>query len=107
MYAAIRRYALLPSDVPKLRQRIEERFLPLIRQVPGFVSFDLIEAVNGVVISVSVFADEAAAAGESRRATAAAVAARQTAAWLDQDAADLIRQAQQITAGEVTIHQTK
>ena len=96
MYAAIRRYELLPSDVPELRNRVQERFLPIIRQVPGLVSYDLIEAENGVVVTVSVFADEAAAAESSRR----------SAAWVEQDAADLIQLARQVTTGEVTVHQT-
>lgn len=96
MYAAIRRYELLPSDVPELRKRVQERFVPIIRQVPGFVSYDLIEAANGVVVTISSFADEAAAAESSRRA----------AAWVDQDAADLVHQARQLTTGEITVHQT-
>jgi hypothetical protein len=95
MYAAIRRYELLPADVPTLRQRVQAGFLPIISQVAGFVSYDLIEAENGVVISVSVFADEAAAQESSRRA----------AAWVEQEAADLVHQTRQYTTGAVTIHQ--
>lgn len=95
MYAAIRRYEALPTDVPVLRQRVQAGFLPIIRQVPGFVSYALIEAENGVVISVSVFADEAAAQESSRRA----------AAWVEQEAADLVQQTRQYTTGEVTVHQ--
>ena len=87
MYAAIRRYELLPADVPTLRQRVQAGFLPIISQVAGFVSYDLIEAENGVVISVSVFADEAAAA------------------WVEQEATDLVHQTRQYTTGAVTIHQ--
>ena len=97
MYAAIRRYELLPNDVPELRKRVQERFIPIISQVPGFISYDLIEAENGVVVSVSVF-EEAAEAIES---------SRQAAAWVEQDAADLVHQARQITTGEVNIHLTK
>jgi hypothetical protein len=97
VYAAIRRYELLPSDVPELRKRVQERFIPIISQVPGFVSYDLIEAENGVVVSVSIFEDQAEASESSRQA----------ATWVDQDAADLIHQARQITTGEVNIHQTK
>lgn len=95
MYASIRRYELLPRDVPELRKRVQEKFVPIISQVPGFVSYDVIEAENGVVVSVSVFEDESAAAESARRASA----------WVDQDAADLIRQARQVTTGEVTVHQ--
>ena len=95
MCAAIRRYQLLPGDVPELRKRVQERFVAIISQVPGFVSYDLIEAENGVVVTISVFADEASATESSQRAVA----------WVDQDAADLVHQARQITTGEVTVHQ--
>jgi quinol monooxygenase YgiN len=95
MYAAIRRYELLPTDVPELRRRVQAGFLPIVGQVPGFISYDLLEAENGVVVTVSIFADEAAAQESSRRA----------AAWVDQEAADLIHQTRQYTTGEVTIHQ--
>ena len=61
----------------------------------GIPAFNL-QAENGVVVTVSVFADEAAAAESSRRA----------AAWVEQDAADLIHLARQVTTGEVTVHQT-
>ena len=95
MHATIRRYEVLPQDVPTLRERVREGFLPIVRAIPGFVAYDLIEAENGVVISVSVFEAEAGTAESTRRA----------AEWVDQAAADVIHQARQVTSGEVVIHE--
>ena len=54
MYATIRRYegATDPSETGR---RVNEGFVPIISQIPGFVALYLVDARGGVMISTSVF----------------------------------------------------
>jgi hypothetical protein len=93
MYTTIRRYeGIDPSRVDELMQRVEQGFVPIVGQVPGFVGYYVIDAGGGVIASVSVFEDQAGADESVQRA----------ANWV-QSMTDLIPNPPQITAGEVRI----
>jgi hypothetical protein len=93
MYTTIRRYeGIDPGRVDELMQRVEQGFVPIVSQVPGFVGYYVIDAGGGVIASVSVFEDQAGADESVQRA----------ANWV-QSMTDLIPNPPQITAGEVRI----
>lgn len=60
MCVAVRRYegATDPAEAARL---VDEGFVPLMRQVSGFVAYYWIDAGNGVMVSTSVFRDRAGA----------------------------------------------
>ncbi|MFD5448541.1 hypothetical protein ACWDTR_13080 [Streptomyces sp. NPDC003470] len=60
MYAAVRRYEGV-TDTAEAARLVNEGFLPLLRQVSGFVAYYWIDAGNGVMVSTSVFQDRAGA----------------------------------------------
>ncbi|GAA1506897.1 hypothetical protein GCM10009730_08220 [Streptomyces albidochromogenes] len=60
MYAAVRRYEGV-TDPAEAGRLVNERFVPLMRQVPGFVAYYWLDAGNGVMVSTSVFEDRAGA----------------------------------------------
>ncbi|MFJ9419379.1 MULTISPECIES: hypothetical protein [unclassified Streptomyces] len=60
MYAAVRRYEGV-TDPVETGRLVNEGFVPLMRQVPGFVAYYWIDAGEGVMISTSVFQDQAGA----------------------------------------------
>ncbi|MFF4229634.1 hypothetical protein [Streptomyces sp. NPDC001820] len=60
MYAAVRRYEGV-TDPAEAGRLVNERFVPLMRQVPGFVAYYWVDAGNGVMVSTSVFQDQAGA----------------------------------------------
>jgi hypothetical protein len=93
MYAVVRRYEGVsnPREVGRL---VEEAYLPLVSTIPGFVSFDWLEAGGGVVLSTSVFQDEAGVEESNRRA----------ATLVHERLTSLLPNPPQITAGEVTVH---
>jgi hypothetical protein len=97
MYATIRRY----DGVTNLREagkRVNESFVPLISQLPGFVAYYWVEAGDGVMISTSVFQDEASAQESDRKG----------ADWVQQNnMASVMPKPPQITAGEVVAHKAK
>lgn len=57
-YLAIREYQLAPGrTMEDLHAAVESGFMPIVKQVPGFREYFLVEAGEGV-ISISVFEDQ-------------------------------------------------
>ena len=59
MYVAVRRYEGV-SDSQKVAQLVEENYVPIISEMPGFVAYYCVEAGDGVMVSTSVFEHKAA-----------------------------------------------
>jgi hypothetical protein len=76
---------------------VNEGFVPIISQIPGFVALYLVDAGGGVMISTSVFEDQAGAEESNRRA----------ADYVRQNLAQLLPNPPQITSGEVVAHKVK
>jgi hypothetical protein len=96
MYATVRRYEGV-TDPTEAGRRVNEGFVPLISQVPGFVAYFWVDAGSGVMISTSVFQDQAGAEESNRRA----------ADYVRQNLAPLLPKPPQITAGEVVAYKAK
>jgi quinol monooxygenase YgiN len=91
MYATVRRYEGSP-DPAEVGRRVGEGFVPLLREIEGFVAYYWVDAGNGVMVSTSVFEDQAAAEASNQRA----------ADWVrEEDLGDLYPNPPQITGGEV------
>ncbi|MEW1675638.1 hypothetical protein AB0O47_20700 [Streptomyces noursei] len=90
MYAAIRRYEGVtnPAEAARL---VNEGFVPLMRQLPGFVAYYWIDAGNGVMTSTSIFQNQTSA--EESVSTAAD--------FVQHNLASLLPNPPQVTAGEV------
>ena len=59
MYVAVRRYEGA-TDPQKVAQLVDEGFLPIISEMPGFVAYYNVDAGDGVIVSTSVFEHKAA-----------------------------------------------
>jgi heme-degrading monooxygenase HmoA len=66
MFSSIRRYSVRRGSVEELTRRVQEGFVPLVRQMKGFRGYYLINGGADVLITISVFdsADEAFASNE-------------------------------------------
>ncbi len=91
MYAVIRRYNIAPGSADTIVQKVNESFLPLISQAPGFIGWHLINPGDGTIASISIFEDKAGAEASTKTATD----------WVRQNLASLIRTAPVIMTGEV------
>jgi hypothetical protein len=93
MYATVRRYEGVtdPSEAGRL---VEEGFMPIISEVPGFVAYYWVDAGDGVMISMSVYEDQSGAEESTRRA----------AEYVQEHMVSLLPNAPQLTAGEVVAH---
>ena len=54
MYVAVRRYDGV-SEPQKVAKLVDEGFIPIISEMPGFVGYYFVDAGDGVMVSTSVF----------------------------------------------------
>ena len=94
MFAVIRRYNTHEGTTEKIVQRVREGFVPLISGLPGFVSYDVVRAADGSLLSMSVFETRDAADASNRLASD----------WVHDNLASLIRTAPVILSGDVMVH---
>jgi hypothetical protein len=90
MYAVVRRYDGV-TDPAEAGRRVMEGFVPLLRDVSGFVAYYWVNAGDGVMVSTSVFQDQAGEEESTKRA----------ADFVRANLASLLPNPPQITAGEV------
>lgn len=66
MHAVIRRYRVRLGTVEQAARYAEKGFLPIVRDIPGFVSCYVVDAGNDVLTCVGLFETEAGAAAAVR-----------------------------------------
>ncbi|MFL5493524.1 MAG: hypothetical protein ACJ8DC_03970 [Gemmatimonadales bacterium] len=73
MYATIRRYTpkggtLTKSKIQELTHRVEQGFLPIMQDIPGFHCFYVLGAGEKELVSISIFESQSGAKESTRRA---------------------------------------
>ncbi len=96
MYAAIRRYNVHQGSAQELVRRVNESFLPIISQQPGFVAYYGVDPGDGSILTVSIFEDKSGADQSTRMAQD----------WVRQNLAHMIKTAPVIMTGEVVLQKT-
>jgi hypothetical protein len=96
MYVAVRRYEGA-TDPQRVAQLVDEIFVPIISQLPGFVAYYAVDAGDGVVLSTSVFEHKDA----EEQSTFLA------GEFVAEHLATLLPNPPQITAGEVLTYKAK
>ena len=95
MYAVVRRYTLKAGGVRELATRVEREFIPILKSVPGFVSYTFLEGGQewgrDVLTTVSVFNNREGAEESVRRA----------AKWVGDNLGAFEPSQPTVTAGEV------
>ena len=97
MYAAIRRYHTDPDSVDEVARRVNEEFVDIISDMPGFVAYFVLNAGQGEIGSVSVFEDQKSAEESNPRAEV----------WVRQNLSDLLPTPPEFAAGEVVAYKAK
>jgi len=93
MYATVRRIEGV-TDPSEVRRQVQEGFIPIISEMPGFVAYYFVDAGEGVMVSTSIFEHKEAEEESTWRA----------GEFVAQHLAALIPNPPQITAGEVVAH---
>jgi hypothetical protein len=96
MYVAVRRYDGVP-DSQKVAQLVEEKYVPIISEMPGFVAYYCVDAGDGVMVSTSVFEHKDAEEQSTFRA----------GQFVAEDLGQLAPNPPQVTAGEVVSYKAK
>jgi len=92
-YVTVRRYEGVTNPVEAAKE-VQEVFVPLIKKIHGFVAYYWVDAGGGVMVSTSIFEDQAGE--EQSNAIAREVVREHFAA--------LFPKPPQITAGKVVAH---
>ena len=90
MYVAVRRYEGV-TDPQKVGQLVDEGFIPIISEMPGFVDYYCVDAGDGVIVSTSVFEHKEAEEQSNFRA----------GEFVTEHLAPLLPNPPQVSAGEV------
>jgi hypothetical protein len=93
MYIAVRRYEGV-TDSQKVAQLVEEDYVPIISEMPGFVAYYCVDAGDGVMVSTSVFEHKEAEEQSTFR----------PGEFVAQDLGHLAPNPPQVTAGEVVAY---
>ena len=94
MFVAVRRYKIRLDAVDDVTRHVQAGYVPIVSQVPGFVEYYWVNAGNGLLVSVGVFADQAAAETSTRLA----------ADYVREHLAALVRNPPEVLEGEVLLH---
>src|ERR687898_3485515 len=95
IYVAVRRYEGI-TDSQKVGQLVEEDYVPIISEMPGFVAYYCVEAGDGVMVSISVFEHKDAEEQSTYRA----------GEFVQEHLAAFYPNPPQVTAGEVEASKT-
>ena len=94
MFISIRRYSgVKPDAIDEIVRRVEAELLPLIRAIPGFVAYYVLDESDGVLAAVSFFANQSAAENANRL----------TAGWVQERGGVFLPMPPQITLGGVRV----
>jgi hypothetical protein len=91
MYVQVAHYKLGTGTAEDLRPRVEEGPVKVMGDVPGFVDYFAFDAGDGVVASVSVFADRSGVEEAERR----------LAGWIEQTVSELDISPGEVSEGDV------
>jgi hypothetical protein len=94
MYTTVRRYKMGAGTAAEVAKKVEDEFIARISDIPGFHHYQVIDAGDGVVASVSSFDDLPGAQESDRRA----------AEWVPDALAEFEFSPAEITEGEVLLH---
>jgi quinol monooxygenase YgiN len=97
MFAAIRYYQADPPSIDEVVRRVQEEFVPIIRDMRGFVSYFILVPSEREedIVSVSVFEDQQSAEESNRKA----------AEWVVQNLSELLRPNPDFASGQVVVYE--
>jgi len=91
LYAAIRKYSIIPAFVNIVMRRITADLLPIISQVPEYVEYYALRAGNNEVITISIFYTLEGAQDSNPLALE----------WVHNNLADFVQGVPEVTVGQV------
>jgi hypothetical protein len=97
MHGVLRHYTLSPKDVDEVVRRIAEGGVPIIKAIPGFVAFTMLDAGGGKLVTYSIYESQAGTAESTKRA----------ASWVKEHVAPMLPTPPQVLEGDVRVREVK
>jgi heme-degrading monooxygenase HmoA len=97
MFISIRKYKVTRGSAEELARRVQDSFVPLVRQIQGFRGYYLLNGGPDVLITISQFdsADEALNSNET------------AAEWVRDNVLEFTRGLPEVMVGDVLIAEVK
>jgi hypothetical protein len=94
MYTAIRTYTT--SDAREVKRRVQEEFVPMVKDIPGFIGYYLVDAGDGKIASITV-CDEREDVDESTK---------RASSWVTDRLSSLITSGPDVLVGDTVVSET-
>jgi Antibiotic biosynthesis monooxygenase len=97
VFTIIRKFTLTRGSVEEVGRRVQDSFVPLLRNLPGFRGYYLLNGGPDVLVSIRIFdsADEALASNEI------------AASWMRDNVLEFTRGMPEVLAGNVLVAEVK
>ena len=97
MFVAVRKYHVRRGSAGEWARRVQTDFVPLMRELEGFLGYYLLDGGQDVLITISMFDS----------ADAALVSNAKAADWVRHNVLELARGMPEVMVGDVLIAETK
>ena len=97
MFVAVRKYRVRRGSAAEWARRVQEGFVPLMRDLEGFQGYYLVDGGEDVVITVSMFDS----------ADAALVSNTKAADWVRHNVLEFARGMPEVMVGDVLVAEVK
>ena len=97
MFIAIRKYRVRRGTGPEWTKRVQDSFVPLVRELKGFRGYYLLDGGPDVIITISIFESAAEALVSNEKA----------ADWVRNHVMEFARGMPEVMVGDVRIAEVK
>jgi len=97
MFTIVRKFRLARGTIGEVTRRVKEDFVPLVRDLPGFSQYYLLDGGPDTLISIRVFDS----------ATQALASNEVAAEWMRDNVLEFVKGAPEVMAGNVIVAESK
>jgi hypothetical protein len=97
MHGVLRHYTLDAKNVDEIVRRVADSGLAVVKAIPGFVSWAMLDAGQGRLVTYSVYENKSGAEDSTRKA----------AAWVKENIASMLPSPPLVVEGEVRLREVK
>jgi hypothetical protein len=97
MHGVLRHYTLDAKNVNEVIRRVAQGGVPIIKAIPGFVSYAILDAGHGHLVTYSVYESKAGTAESTKKA----------AAWVKENIASMLPAPPHVLEGDVRLREIK
>lgn len=97
MHGVLRHYTLDPKNVDEVIRRVAAGGVPIMKAIPGFVAYTIMDAGHGHLVTYSVYEAEAGTAESTKKA----------GAWVKENVASMLPTPPRVLEGEVRLREIK